>query len=195
MRYEGRVDVGSLGTRWWLVAWTAVIVGGSSVMLFQSYDATEDGLRAVLRLTARTSLGLFLAAFLASSIRARWLLANRRYLGVSFATSHAIHFSAILALTRVSDHGPDPATVVFGGLGFVLIAAMTATSFDRTAAWLGPRRWKQLHRTGLYYVWFIFALTFLGNVGKDPVAIFSFAALLAALAFRLVPRNRLQGAS
>ena len=51
--------------------------------------------------------------------------------------------------------------VVLGGLAYAGIAAMTATSFDRTAAWLGPRRWRRLHVVAGHYVWFIFLASYL----------------------------------
>ena len=41
-----------------------------------------------------------------------------------------------------------------GGLAYVLLAAMTATSFDRSARWLGPRR---LQINGLYRHGFLIA--------------------------------------
>ena len=71
------------------------------------------------------------------SPRTRWLLANRRYVGLSFAVSHLAHLGALLMLVRTSrDFGAsvDAATLYAGGLGFVVIAAMAATSFDRSAA-------------------------------------------------------------
>ena len=40
------------------------------------------------------------------------------------------------------------ASYVFGGIGYAFIIAMTATSFDRTAAAIGPRAWRILHLVG-----------------------------------------------
>ncbi len=177
---------------WSLVAWTALVVGGAGAGILVSQGTGEAGLLCVLHATARTSLLLFLCVFLASTARAcwpnratEWLLDNRRYLGVSFATSHTVHLAAIVALTRVSAHRPDKAVLLLGGLGFLLILAMTITSFDRTAALLGARRWKSLHTAGIYYIWSVFVLTYLGNAAKDPKAAASVALLLGALAFRL----------
>ena len=150
----------------------------------------------MLRATARTSLLLFLGVFLASTVRSRWpnratewLFDNRRYLGVSFATSHTVHFAAILALTRMSAGHPDPVVLLLGGLGYLFILAMVATSFDATAALLGARRWKRLHTAGIFYVWTVFVLTYLGNAAKDPKAAASIFLLLGALAFRLAQRR------
>jgi len=70
---------------------------------------TEPGVRLVIRATARTSVALFLAAFLASTLRRRWpgpatswLLQNRRYVGLGFAVSHLLHLLAILELYDVA---------------------------------------------------------------------------------------------
>jgi methionine sulfoxide reductase heme-binding subunit len=182
---------------WSLVAWTALVVCGGAAGVLAWQGAGEEGLRLVLRATARTSLLLFLAVFLASTLHGSrpnrataWLLDNRRYLGVSFATSHTVHFAAILGLTRVSSHRTDPVVLLLGGLGYAIILAMTATSFDATASLLGARRWKRLHTTGIYYVWTVFLLTYLGNAAKDPKAAVSVVLLLGALAFRLAGRRK-----
>ena len=70
-------------------------------------DVGEAAGRAV-RLTARTSVALFLAAFTASALFrlwpnawTRWQRQNRRYLGVSFAVSHGVHLAAIFWLKHV----------------------------------------------------------------------------------------------
>ena len=35
-----------------------------------------------------------------------------------------------------------PGTLVSGGIAYAFIVAMAATSFDRTAAWVGPAAWR-----------------------------------------------------
>jgi sulfoxide reductase heme-binding subunit YedZ len=183
-----------LAKGWWLVAWTAVIVGTITAVVLSLHGATRQGLHLVLRSTARTSLVLFLAVFVASPLRAawpsratRWLIENRRYLGVSFATSHMVHFAAIITVTRMTPERPNLVVVLLGGLGYAFILAMAATSFDTTAAWLGPRRWKRLHTAGIYYLWSVFTLTALGGAIHDPLALVSVALLASALLLRLLP--------
>ena len=117
--------------------------------------------RAGIRATAGTSFALFLTAFVASSLNTlrptpatKWLLRNRRYIGVSFAVSQLAHLLLIEDLSRPArraDHDVGAqATVVGGGFGYVMLLAMTITSFDRTARWLGRQRWSVLHTTGMY---------------------------------------------
>jgi len=70
------------------------------------------------------------------------MLANRRYLGVSFAVSHATHLLAIFALggwslAGVVARAGVPAAAL-GGIAYAFLAAMTATSFDRTRRGSAP---------------------------------------------------------
>jgi hypothetical protein len=155
---------------WPIVGVSAVLVGAVVAGGLLVLGPSEAGLRFAVRATARTSLPLFLAAFVASSLRrtwpgaaTRWLLANRRYVGVSFAVSHLFHGLAI--------------------------AALAATSFDRTAAWLGPRRWKRLHAAGVYHLWLVFLVTVGPQAGRGPLYALSTLALLAAFGLRLHARR------
>ena len=115
-----------------------------------------DGVRMVIRFTARTSLLFFCLAFSAAALArlwpnggTRWLRRNRRYLGVTFAASHAIHLFAIACFAVMDPAAYAAATsiasYIFGGIGYAFIIAMTATSFDRTAALMGARAWRMLH--------------------------------------------------
>jgi hypothetical protein len=174
------------------VGWAAIVVVAASAATLGVHGAGEEGIRAVIRLTARTSFVLFNAAFAASALArrwpgrgTRWLLANRRQVGVSFAVSHLVHLVAILALARLMTVADD-ATVVIAILGYVAIAAMTATSFDRTAAWLGPRRWRRLHLTAGYFIWFVFLASYLPRTILESAAYAPFVVvLIAVLALRL----------
>jgi hypothetical protein len=186
---------------WPLVGWSALTVAALVAAVFAAAGGGEAGWRAAIRLSAKTSLALFTAAFIASSVRVlwptaltRWLLANRRYVGVSFAASHAIHLFAILMLLRVSpDFHIGTATLIGGGGAYVLLAAMTATSFDRSAAWLGARRWRLLHKTGMYYCWVIFFISYLPRMLVESILYLPFVAvLLGALGLRVAARRRLR---
>lgn len=152
------------------------------------------GWQSVVRTSAKTSLLFFLAAFVASSARAlwrtpftAWLLANRRYVGVSFAASHAIHLLGILTVAQLSpDFSRSATTLIFGGFGYVLLFAMAATSFDGAVARLGRRRWALLHKTGMYYLWFLFVISYLPRAVVESPGYWLLAGpLLAAAALRL----------
>jgi hypothetical protein len=182
---------------WPIVAATAAGVGLLVAVGLAQFGWGEHGFRFVLRTTARLSLVLFLAAFVASALhrrfpgpRSRWLLVRRRYFGVSFAVSHFVHGLAILALVfAVPTFHVDAVTAVAGGGAYVWLAAMTATSFDRTAAWLGPRRWHRLHTVGAYWLWAVFFVTLAPQAAQRPAAAVPTAGLLAALVLRMATRR------
>jgi len=173
---------------WRLTGVLSLLLIAVSLFAFTGEASTVDGIRLVIRITARTSLALFLLAFTASALvqlvpsrTTRWIRSNRRYLGVSFAVSHFIHLFAIVALVNLA---PDVfwqpsaiVNIVFGGLAYVFIASMAVTSFDRTAAWLGAQRWRLLHTAGIWYVWIVFAI----SLGKRAPADAFYWPLLAIL--------------
>jgi sulfoxide reductase heme-binding subunit YedZ len=156
-----------------------------------------EGARMVVRFTARTSLLFFCLAFGAVALArlwpngwARWLRRNRRQLGVTFATSHALHAIAIVAFADMDPAGfataTSPASFVFGGIGYAIIIAMTATSFDRTAAAIGPRAWRILHLAGGYYLWAQFMISFGKRIPAMPLYSLFLIPLFAVLALRLI---------
>lgn len=130
--------------------------------------------------TGRSSLILFAIAFTASSVvsvwpssLSRWSLRNRRWIGLSFASSHFIHLGLIISMTVFF---PDPfvrdqsmAQWVFGGLayGFVLLIAPTST--NQAQRWMGMKTWKPLHFVGSHWIWTLFLLTYLKHVKQGPM--------------------------
>src|SRR4030095_5858376 len=138
---------------WRLFALLALTLLSLSIWIAGMRGFEVDGVRMVIRFTARSSLVLFCLAFSAAALAlmwpkawTRWLRRNRRYLGVSFAASHAIHAVAIAAFAVMDPAGYAAATsiasYIFGGIGYAFIIAMTATSFDRTAAAIGMSAWR-----------------------------------------------------
>lgn len=190
-----------IGFRGWSLtaAIAALLLLAAGATLLQGASLTE-GLRAVIRLTARTSLVLFLLAFSASSLArlfpgafTRWLVGNRRHVGMSFAFSHAVHLAAIVALARTDFETfhrlTNIVTYLGGGLAYVFIALMAVTSFDRTAALLGRNAWRRLHSIGMWYLCLSFALNFGKRIPLDagyalPVALIVLAILLRLVAMR-----------
>jgi DMSO/TMAO reductase YedYZ heme-binding membrane subunit len=162
---------------WSLVGVASLALVALQIALFAWGGTEESGVRMLVRASARVSFAIFLLAYLARPARqlwpspaTRWLARNRRYLGVSFAVAHGLHGLDIALLGLLLGDGFEmlPATLYGGGLAYVLLAAMTLTSFDRTARWLGPRRWKTLHRIGIHYIWFIFAQSWTGAAFQSP---------------------------
>ena len=179
---------------------TLLLVGGLLIMtaVALALEATPvEASRLVIRWTARCSVALFLAAFTASSLVrlvpiriTHWLSRNRRYLGLAFAASHTIHLMAIILLAtqdqvlfwQLTNYG----TLVSGGLAYVFIFAMAATSFDRTAAMLGSRLWRLLHGAGAWYIWTSFVVTFGKRFVMDTAYLPAMVLIFLALAIKLL---------
>lgn len=182
---------------WRLFGLLTLVLTGLSLWIAGMRDFEADGVRMVVRFTARTSLLFFCLAFSAGALArlwpspwTRWQRRNRRQLGVTFAASHALHAFAIVAFARLDPAGFAAATnlgsYIFGGIGYAVIIAMAATSFDRTAAAIGPRAWRMLHLVGGYYLWLQFVVAFGKRIPVMPAYSLFLIPLFAVLALRLI---------
>ena len=182
---------------WVIVGWAALALSAMVASVIAIYGAGEEGARVTIRATARTSFVLFLTAFTATALvrlwpggLTKWVRANRRYIGVSFGVSHAFHAIGIAALAFITSGASlretDTAALVGGSLAYLFIAAMVLTSFDRTAAMLGQKKWQILHTTGMYYLWAVFFFSYGGravvSIFYSPLALL----LISAIALRFV---------
>jgi len=188
-----------------LVAWAAAALAVLVAALLAGEGTGEAGLRALVRWTARVGLACFLAAYTASSLRrlwprssTAWLLRNRRWLGLSFATAQAVHLAAIgLLARRLGDaFEVEPVSFAGGALGYAFTAALAATSSDRAVAWLGASRWRLLHRAGIHWLWLVFAVTEIPAAPVSPLhallaALVAGAAIVRLVAWRVGRRARL----
>ena len=189
---------------WRLLAVLSIALAALCLWIASMRQFEVEGVRMVIRFTARSSLTLFCLAFGAAALArlwpnawTRWQRRNRRYLGLSFAASHAIHAVAIVTFAKMDPAGfaeaTSAASYIFGGIGYAFIIAMSATSFDRTAALIGPRAWRTLHLVGGYYLWFQFMVSFGKRIPAMPLYAAFLLPLLAVMALRLIaaqPRGR-----
>jgi DMSO/TMAO reductase YedYZ heme-binding membrane subunit len=182
---------------WRLFAVLTLTLIGLSVWIAAMRQFEVEGIRMVIRFTARTSLLLFCLAFGAAALArlwpnawTRWQRRNRRYLGVSFAASHGLHAVAIAAFAAMDPLGYGDATsaasYIFGGIGYAFIIAMTATSFDRIAHAIGPRAFRALHLTGGYYLLLQFSVSFGKRIPDMPLYALFLIPLVAVLALRMI---------
>lgn len=190
--------------------WRLTLAVSSSLLilfgaLLAAYGSGEEGIRVVVRASARTSVLLFAMAFGASSLRAlwqndatKWLLANRRFLGASYAASHVFHAVALAALYPASAEFRDSLNAVLlvgGGGAYVFTLAMAFTSNDASVAALGRPRWQKLHTIGGWYIWAIFAQSYLPRAATTPAYIPVALLVLAIPAARLASHSRRRAAA
>jgi DMSO/TMAO reductase YedYZ heme-binding membrane subunit len=199
---DATINTPSSGSRFGgfpLVVLGAVAAAGLGAGALAAGGTGVEGHIDALRATARLSAVLFGLAFVASSLNAltgwssaRWLLRNRKFLGLAFAASHLVHLGFIVSFWSVDQSifwaGRTPVGLVVGTLGYLILLAMVVTSFDGPRRMLGGRRWKLLHTTGMYLFWLIFMFNFAGKraAGYEPFA----AILVAALVLRAAARLR-----
>jgi methionine sulfoxide reductase heme-binding subunit len=182
---------------WRLFAVLTLTLIGLSAWIAAMRQFEVEGIRMVIRFTARTSLLLFCLAFGAAALArlwpnawTRWQRRNRRYLGVSFAASHGLHAVAIAAFAAIDlsafAAATSAASYIFGGIGYGFIVAMTATSFDRTASAIGPRAFRALHLTGGYYLLLQFSVSFGKRIPDMPLYALFLIPLVAVFALRMI---------
>lgn len=174
----------------------AVVLGDAAA---HGFDA--ESTRAAVRVTARTSFVLFCLAYSAAALVrfwpstwTRWQRRNRRQLGLAFAISHGMHALALAAfasaLPETFKQETSIGMFVAGGIGYGFIIAMAATSFDRTAAAIGPRAWSWLHGVGAFYIWVGFVNAFGSRALARPGYWVFVGILLAVMALRLLAMRR-----
>ena len=161
---------------WTVLFSTMLAVSAVVITIFDKNGISEATVSLTLRLTAWTSFLCLLLVFVARPLRQLLkspltgkLFKNRRYVGIAMAGSHTVHLILIVwFFTSVSESGPTPQVLVFGGVGYVLLYLMLLTSFDRPAAAIGPTAWRRLHKTGLYWMGSVFAITFVSKFFAQP---------------------------
>jgi DMSO/TMAO reductase YedYZ heme-binding membrane subunit len=117
-----------------------------------------------LGILTRIGIAFFIAAFVARPLHdvvggraTSWLVSNRRYLGLSFASWHLMHWPILACFLGIE--GPQGFWEDFGDFFLpaiailLLITAMAATSTDRSQQWMGMRRWSAFHTVGQYVIW------------------------------------------
>ncbi|ALN91914.1 ferric reductase-like transmembrane domain-containing protein [Lysobacter gummosus] len=173
----------------------ALILAMSAAILWAHADPVE-GVRSLIRATARTSFTLFLIAFTASAfvalVPAPWskaVLRERRYIGLAFAFSHLVHAIAIYSYGRLAPEfwpGRTGFANVPGSVGYLFIVLMTVTSFKPVARRLSAVAWKRLHTTGMWVIAAVFASSYFKRIPMDSAYAIPFGILLAAIAIRQV---------
>jgi methionine sulfoxide reductase heme-binding subunit len=184
-----------------VTGWASLAIGLMIALTLATKGAGEEGVHLIIRSTAQTSFVLFTSAFVASPLlklwparATRWLRANRRYVGVSFAVSHICHGLAIIRLAVLTSGASlkesGTSAIVGGSIVYVIILAMAATSFDRTTRWLGQRAWQRLHTTGMYALWTIFALAYVPRAFTSILYLPFALVVIGAMALRIAARTR-----
>ena len=138
-----------------LVAAGILIAGGFNV------ETLLDGVLATL---TKVGVPWFVLAMICAPLNelfhnstTKWLYTNRRYIGLSFAAWHLMHWPILISVMVLM--GPSEFWDSFAGMlpkaGSVLLVVtlMAATSTDGAVRFLGRPLWNAIHRIGLYTIW------------------------------------------
>ena len=185
---------------WNIISLTAILLLLLCISIFTTSGISEDSIRNLIRSSAKSSLFLFLLAFSASSLYllyknnfSKWMIQNRRYLGLSFALSHFVHLGAIFALGILYPHPfldeLSLTTYIGGSIAYAYILAMSITSFMPVRKKMKPAHWKFLHVTGSYFFWIVFAQSYIPKAPHDFIYI-PFALLLLIVLLLRIQRFR-----
>jgi hypothetical protein len=151
----------------WNLFW--LITGPISIAIVIAMMRTDlsggEGVSSMVQLSVRCAIPWLYLAFAASSIHvlfpgmlSRWLLRNRKVIGLCFAAAMAWQLLFIVWLVTIhNDYYVEEVYVlrdVFEGiLGYFFLISMTLTSFKFGRKRLTPKQWKYLHKIGIYSLW------------------------------------------
>jgi hypothetical protein len=147
----------------WLI--TAPVSFSVVLAMVRADLSSAAAVSSMIQLSVRCAVPLLYVAFAASSLQvvipgsfSRWLLRNRKYIGLAFAAAMAWQLFFILWLTGIhTDYYVNNvyvlSDVVEGVMGYLLLIGMVLTSFKFGRSRLKPRQWKLLHKSGIYWLW------------------------------------------
>ncbi len=152
-----------------------------------------ESLQELLKFSARFSFLIFCITFSASSLIlfyengiTKWMLTNRRYLGISFAVIHFLH----LMLLVTKNHFFEPPfiessliSLVGGIITYSFIGLMLITSFPYFSKRMTTKNWNYLHQIGGYAILTTFTVAYLRYTFENPF--FSILLLIAVIVWTL----------
>ena len=180
----------------WRLFWAlALLISAVDCLGLSRADLhTARGTAPVVLLAVRGALPFFVVAFTASSLAVlwpgsttRWLLANRRYFGLTFAFGMAWHFAFVGYFFAAFGVHLNRTVITLDLIGASFLLALTLTSFRWASRRLGTKAWRRLHKTGVYAVWLLATYIYAEAVrwGADVFNLLALAVLLGAWALRL----------
>lgn len=143
-----------------------------AALAVNNYGFTLEGLQATTRFSGRLSLAIFSVLFI-------FLPRNREKLASYFSTqpfhifaiTHGIHLAELLTYVYLSKVDLIPIRLAGGFLAYLFIFAMPMIQYYFEQGKLTQKKFSIAENVYLYYVWFIFFMSYLPRVqGKLPNA-------------------------
>ncbi len=147
----------------WLVSLPMSVV--MVVAMLKTDMTTGEGVSEMIGFSVRWAVPLIYLVFATSSLQilfpggfSKWLLRNRKYVGLCFAVAMAWQGFFIFMMSNF--HRPYYYEEIYllrdeleGSVGYIFLAAMVITSFKFGRKHLDSKQWKLLHRSGAYFLW------------------------------------------
>ncbi len=151
----------------WNLYWLIVIPISIAVLFkMTTVDLSSPrGVSSMIQFSVRSSIPWLYLAFAASSLLvvfpgqfSRWLLRNRKNIGLCFASAMAWQLFFILWMViGYWDYyiaQPSSLTDLISQVpGYLLLFAMVLTSFRHWRNKLTARQWRILHKVAIYFIW------------------------------------------
>ncbi|MBX2965689.1 MAG: hypothetical protein KF845_06045 [Cyclobacteriaceae bacterium] len=132
---------------------------------FYNYGQSLEALQAVTRYSGRVSLLVFSTIFLLLPQHEgtlERLLSPRPFL--VFVIAHGIHLAELLSFVYLSGNELIPVRLAGGFVAYIFIFAMPVVKQYTLTGKLSIQRYRVIQTVYLYYVWFIFFMTYLPRV-------------------------------
>ncbi len=178
---------------WLVFAGTSILVLAGSAIFLAASGRNEGNIETALSMSAYLAFIVLALVFLLRPLAelrpnrvVRAVVKNRRLLGVAFAGIHTAHL-LLISLKDYFDADFDLFLVerLPGAAVYATIYLMFITSFAGPARALGPRRWRALHRAGLYVVFTAFLVALVPPALANPASAHGLLCGLAAIAVLL----------
>lgn len=141
-----------------------------ALLAIYHYGYTLEGLQATTRFSGRLSLAVFSVMFIflpRNRDKLYSLLSTKPFL--IFAFAHGIHLMQLLAFVYLSNADLIPIRLAGGFLAYVFIFIMPLLHTYSDNGKISPKQFNIVESIYLYYVWFIFFMSYLPRVqGKLP---------------------------
>jgi hypothetical protein len=162
---------------WPLFYWIAGINCAAVIAYMPTQNLSEAyGVSEMIQMSVRCTVPMLFLAFAASAMKtlfpgsfSRWLLTNRRYIGLSYAAAMAWQLFFILWMWMghweyYTEEVYGLEDIIFQIGGYAFIFAMTITSFFPVRRKMSLLQWRVLHKTGIYWLWFTVVDTYVYEI-------------------------------
>ena len=127
--------------------------------------STGAGISEMIQFSVRWAVPFVYLVIATSSVQilfpgpfSRWLMRNRKYIGLCFAVAMAWQALFIFIMSYFFHEYYYSDVYYFrdeieGSIGYIFLPAMVLTSFNFGSKLLTPKQWKLLHTSGIYFLW------------------------------------------